>query len=228
MTRLATYNIHKFSGTDGKFDPERTIRVVRAMAADLVAIQEYVRVRDGSLPPTAAEFAEACGYRVIEQPMRRRNGKPQSNLLLSRPPLRNVTLVPVRLGGIEERGAICADADVGAGSIRVVATHLGLPPLARRRQLATILTQTEPGHDQPFALLGDLNILPYIDPTNGLLRGVFADESTVASFPSRWPLLALDRIAVRGVKITTATRPWRQGEAARASDHLPIVIDIDL
>jgi endonuclease/exonuclease/phosphatase family metal-dependent hydrolase len=228
MTRLATYNIHKFSGTDGRFDPERTIRVIRAINADLVAIQEYVPATDGQRAPSAGEFAAACDYQVIEQAMRRRNGKPQSNLLLSRVALRNVTLVPVRLPLIEERGAICADADVGGASLRVAATHLGLAPLARRRQLAAILKQCEPRHGLPFALLGDLNILPYLDPADGLLRRAFAEESKVASFPSRRPFLAFDRIAVRSVKVGTTARPWRQGEAAHASDHLPVVIDIDL
>ena len=47
------------------------------------------------------------------------------------------------------------------------------------------------------------------------------------SFPSRWPVLRLDRIYVRGVAsalpVPMARRPWD-----RLSDHAPLAADIEL
>jgi len=41
--RLASYNIHKALGTDGRRDPGRVLEVVNALGADVVALQEADR-----------------------------------------------------------------------------------------------------------------------------------------------------------------------------------------
>ena len=40
---VASYNVHKCVGTDGRFDPERTFRVIHEIDADVVALQEADR-----------------------------------------------------------------------------------------------------------------------------------------------------------------------------------------
>jgi hypothetical protein len=42
------------------------------------------------------------------------------------------------------------------------------------------------------------------------------------SFPSRWPLLALDRVWVRPRPSLLALKAHRSPLAAKASDHLPV------
>jgi len=37
---LATYNIHSCIGGDGRYDPERILRVIRELDADIIALQE--------------------------------------------------------------------------------------------------------------------------------------------------------------------------------------------
>jgi len=37
---VASYNVHKCVGTDGRFDPERIIEVIREMDPDVIALQE--------------------------------------------------------------------------------------------------------------------------------------------------------------------------------------------
>jgi endonuclease/exonuclease/phosphatase family metal-dependent hydrolase len=71
--------------------------------------------------------------------------------------LRDVRLVPLIFPHVDERGAICADAEIDGKTLRVAATHLGLPPFARKKQLQTILAHCDPGSARPFALIGDLN-----------------------------------------------------------------------
>ena len=36
---VASYNIHKYVGIDGKFDPERVTRVIKELKAEIVGLQ---------------------------------------------------------------------------------------------------------------------------------------------------------------------------------------------
>src|ERR1022692_4163476 len=40
--RIVTYNIHRCRGLDGRVRPERTAAVLRAIGADVIALQEVV------------------------------------------------------------------------------------------------------------------------------------------------------------------------------------------
>lgn len=37
---IASYNVHKCVGIDGRFDPARTSHVIREIGADVIALQE--------------------------------------------------------------------------------------------------------------------------------------------------------------------------------------------
>src|SRR5882757_2420547 len=39
-TTIASYNVHKCVGTDGRFDPQRVAAVVKEIDADIIALQE--------------------------------------------------------------------------------------------------------------------------------------------------------------------------------------------
>jgi endonuclease/exonuclease/phosphatase family metal-dependent hydrolase len=112
--------------------------------------------------------------------------------------------------------------------LRIATTHLGLPPLMRLRQLQQLLKACDPGAKMPFVLLGDLNVLPLLDPAGRMLHRVFGVGSREATYPSRFPLLALDRIAMRGANGADNVQVWRTNGATLASDHLPLVADLEL
>jgi endonuclease/exonuclease/phosphatase family metal-dependent hydrolase len=228
MTRLriATYNIHKCVGSDGAWNPGRIIAVIRAMEADCIAVQEFTVVAEHESAPSPQSFAADAGYEVIEQKTIRRNGKEQYNLLLTRRPLRNIRILSVKLPMLDERGAITADILLGARTLRLAATHLGLPPSARRRQLAAVLDACNTDH--ALALAGDLNILSRWEPAAFLLRRTFPKQECPRTFPARRPMLAMDRILVRPHDLVLSLRVWGDGEARTASDHLPVVADIEL
>ena len=54
---IASYNIHRCIGGDGRFDPARVRRVIEELDADVVALQEVETRADGGLdllePPPA-------------------------------------------------------------------------------------------------------------------------------------------------------------------------------
>ena len=239
--RLATYNIHKFVGADGKRNVTRILDVIRALDADIVGIQEFVV--DPAIPhapggfaahstngtqgvPGAEEFAAAAGYRVVQQKMRRANGQYQRNLLLTRAAPRLVRLIDLVCEGMEPRGAICAEMEEGGQRFRVVTTHLGLAPWARKRQFETMLRDGAWRDRLPLALLGDFNASIPFGPVDRRLRRAFPGHARPASFPARWPIVAPDRIVVDPASAVRSLRAYREAPANIASDHLPLVADI--
>lgn len=227
--RLATYNIHKFVGTDGRRDPARVLAVLRAIDADVVAIQEFqthaVRHTGG---PDADAFARQAGYAVLQQPVRRVAGDFQANLVLTRLPVRHQRFLDLRSGRSEPRGAICADLDAGPHGLRVVATHLGLVPGARGKQLRRILEECRAHEGHPFVLMGDLNAWIPWGPVDRRLRREFRGHLQPPSFPAARPVLPLDRIVMRPGRAIRRVVAHAAEPAPVASDHLPVVADIVL
>lgn len=230
--RLATYNIHKFVGADGKRNPARTLKVIEALDADVLAIQEFQADSDTRRPrgrPESAEvFAEAAGYHVVQQPVRRVVGNYQSNLLLSRLPVHHSALLDLHHRRAEPRGAICADIEADGHLLRIVGTHLGLTPAGRRAQLERILKECHPHEGQFFALMGDLNAWIPWGPVDRRLRREFRGHARPVSFPAMRPVLPLDRILVTPPKSVEKTFAFAEDLATTASDHLPVVCDVTL
>ncbi len=61
------------------------------------------------------------------------------------------------LDGLEPRGAVLAELETADGPLRVVATHLGLLPGDRTRQLRRIRAWLRHRPDMPTSILGDYN-----------------------------------------------------------------------
>ena len=226
--RLATYNIHKFVGSGGKRNEERILAIIYAMKADILALQEFVLQDQSGNMAMVEAFAAKLGYDFVAQPMLRSNGMVQFNLLLSRIPIRSKNLVTLPRDGKEPRGVIDAHFEIEGNRFRVAATHLGLTPGARMRQLALILDLRAGRDDEPFALLGDLNIMLPWEPARRCLRAAFSGQKQPASFPSRLPLLAVDSIYLSQVKTSQSVRTFTGSAARLASDHLPLVADVTL
>src|SRR3546814_15980973 len=102
----------------------------------------------------------------------------------------------IRRPGVEPRGALVVDMELGNGPLRIVSAHLRLLRRSRAQQAEAILTAVATRTERPTLLLGDLNewrlgarsSLLNFDPVFGPL------SVALPSFPSRFPLFALDRI----------------------------------
>ncbi len=226
--RLATYNIHKFVGSDGRRSEPRILEIIKALSADILALQEFVLEDQSENIAKVEEFAGTAGYDFIAQPMLRPNGMVQFNLLLSRVPLSSKSLVALPRDGKEPRGVIDASFESEGAKLRVAATHLGLTPQARMQQLKMILDLRSGEAEVPFALLGDLNIMFPWERARRHLHSAFSRQRQPASFPSRIPLLATDSIYFSDVADGHEVRAFSEGDARTASDHLPLFADVGI
>ena len=221
---IASYNVHKCVGVDGRFDPYRTKEVIREIAADVLALQEadtrfgerrglldldWLERETGLLPVPLGGRSKAHGW--------------HGNVILFREGLiRDVH--QVKLPGLEPRGALMTELDLKDGSsLRVIAAHLGLLHRSRHQQTRMIIDLLRSRDDQPTVLMGYLNEWRLGDRSSlNTLTSVFGLPPAVPSFPSRLPVLALDRIMANRPEILGPVAAHDTPLARLASDHLPI------
>ncbi len=223
--RVASYNLHKCVGTDGRFDPARSAAVIAELGADLVAVQEADRRfgrRTGLLDTAVLE--RETGLALLPASELPDGHGWHGNALLVRPGtvarLRRLTLP-----GAEPRGAVVAELDLPAGGrLRVVAAHLGLLRRCRARQAAAILRALAEGEAMPTLLLGDLNEWrPGARSSLRAFEPLFGPVTPgPASFPARLPVLALDRILGWPQGLVGGIAVHDSPLARVASDHLPL------
>jgi endonuclease/exonuclease/phosphatase family metal-dependent hydrolase len=225
--RIATYNIHRCIGRDGINDPQRIAGVLAAMDADLVALQE-VAFDPGSPGDVLQFLAEAAGARAIAGPTLLEPKGRYGNAILSRIAPREVQRADISVAGREPRGALQLVLETSGMTVSVLATHLGLSMEERRRQMARIVRLLEQSAADVTVLLGDFNEWRPWGFSLRPLKRRFGHPATRPTFPSRRPFLALDRIWVHPFHRLKSLRVFKGTQARAASDHLPLVADIEL
>lgn len=224
--KLASYNTHGGVGSDGRYRPERILAVLAELGADVIALQEVHHTPEHRR--LLESFRRERGYGLVLGPNWMHRDAEYGNALLSRPPVLAVRRLDLSEPRREPRGAIDALLGVDGRCLRVVATHLGLAPGERRRQVRRLLDILAPGGACPEVLMGDMNEwLAAGRPLRWLERG-FPPTRALPTFPARWPLLALDRIWVRPGRHLDGLAVHRTPLARLASDHLPITARLEL
>lgn len=231
ILRVASYNVHACVGRDGCCDADRVAAVIRELDADVVALQEVLSDDAADGPDQFAHLADALGLHAVEGPTLHRAGARYGNALLTRLPVLDVDRLDLSVTRRESRGAVAVDLGWNDLRVRVVATHLGLVRSERRRQVALLLDWLDdPTARQPAALqvlAGDINEwIPYAGTLRSL-DGRFGRAPTVRSFPAHRPLLRLDRIWVEPLHALRRLDAHRSPLARRASDHLPVLAELD-
>jgi len=213
--RIASYNVHGCVGTDGRRDAARIGAVIEETGCDTVGLQES----DYELDLIAAQ----TGMQAVPGLTLLRHDGHYGNALLTRRKVLAVRRLAFAWSSREPRNALDVDLEVGAHPVRVIVTHLGLWPAERRHQVKQILSLLKKTPiSEHVVVLGDINEwLPLGRPLRWL-NGLFGHSIVERSFPSRWPLLALDRAWVRPRHSLLALKAHRSPLAIIASDHLPV------
>jgi endonuclease/exonuclease/phosphatase family metal-dependent hydrolase len=223
--RIATYNVHGGVGLDRRYDPERIARVIAEMDADVVALQELQSRGGRDMLDTLRRETHAHSIAAIT--FRNAHGD-FGNGLLSRRPIASNERIDLSMHGREPRNAIDATVDCQGIPLRIIATHLGLKPSERREQSARLVAALKKQPDRATVLLGDIN--DWTLPRHALraLHAHFGESRAHATYPSVFPVLALDRIWVSAPSALVRTYRHQTRTARLASDHLPLVAELEL
>lgn len=229
--RIATYNVHRCRGLDGRTRPERIAAVLSEIDADIVALQEVVGAgpRGGG---HAEELGAALGMGWVMAPARLLRGHQFGNVVLSRFPIVQHLEHDLSWKTCEPRRLQRVDIRVNGGTLHVYNVHLGTAILERRHQagrLATIVSERQVA--EPKLVLGDFN-----EWMRGLATTLLSARLNSVdlrdflprrrTYPGVFPLLHLDHIYYAGcVEVVRIALP-RTRLALVASDHLPLVADV--
>jgi endonuclease/exonuclease/phosphatase family metal-dependent hydrolase len=226
--KVVTYNIHKCVGTDRKLDPYRVVAVLRELDADVIALQEADRrfgTRESCIP--VAQIESETPWKHVPLGVRATGIGWHGNAILVRKGTSIVEAHALNLPMLEPRGAVQADIAVAGRSVRVIAVHLDLSGLWRRRQVRWLLSHLEQRDAQfPTILLGDFNQWSNRGALSEFAFHHYRILQTPKSFHSSKPVAQLDRIIVShdirveasGVHVSMLSR--------KASDHLPVWADL--
>ena len=220
---VASYNIHKAVGTDGRLAPARILDVLDEIDADVALLQEAdtrFGVRTAVISPSALA---ARGWEAAALAPNHQAIGWHGNAVLVRRSARLTHAAPIHLPALEPRGAVLADVAVGHHALRLVGTHLDITGLWRARQTRAIVAAVAraPGNP-PELLMGDFNEWRNGGGALGELARHWRELALAPSYPARLPLGRLDRVfAHHALKVADAgvhaTRLARV-----ASDHLPV------
>ncbi|MFA8444223.1 endonuclease/exonuclease/phosphatase family protein [Yoonia sp.] len=219
--RIASYNIRKARGLDGRRDPGRVIDVINGLGADVIALQEADR-RLGDRPTALPKdlIARATDFELVPLATNDVSLGWHGNAMLVRRGVKVESFARIRLPGVEPRGAVAVKLADGP---TVIGVHLGLLRNSRRQQLAVLNARAEAATNA--VMIGDMNEWA---KTRGFepLEGRFALYSPGRSFHAARPIAALDRVALSHDLTLTNAGVDEGMRAKRASDHLPIWADV--
>jgi endonuclease/exonuclease/phosphatase family metal-dependent hydrolase len=235
--RVATYNIHKARGLDGRTRIERIARVLETIGADIVALQEVVSHEGFSIEDHQADYlAQRFGYSHVIGETRKHLGGVYGNVTLSRWAFEQAMHVDLSVWGKEERGVLRTDIRLGPHLVHVFNAHLGTGHRERRQQAPLLV-----GCDLlkamditgPRIVLGDFN-----EWTRGLVTQTLSGEfhrtdlrvhlPRLRSYPAGLPLLSLDHIYYDHHFRVESAHFHRSRLSLVASDHLPLVADLSI
>jgi endonuclease/exonuclease/phosphatase family metal-dependent hydrolase len=227
--RVASYNIHECVGGDGRRDPARIAAVLREIDADIIGLQEVdARPGEASESMQMQYLASTLGHHAVAGTTLLRAGGEYGNAILTRRPVLDVRRVDLTVYRREPRGALDVDLDIDGRTVRVLVTHLGLLPGDRRKQVRRLLDLLGDHPSDVVVLCGDINEWFAVGRPLRWLHARLGRTATVPTFPSAFPVFALDRIWVHPHGALAALTAHASPAARRASDHLPLLADIRL
>ena len=241
---ILTVNTHKgFTALNRRFILPELREAVRSVGADLVFLQEVHGTHEQH-PQRYSNWPSMPQYEFLADSIwpqfayGRNAVYPEGdhgNALLSKFPIIRHDNLDISLNGHENRGLLHCVMQVPGQEqeLHGICVHLGLREAHRVQQLNLLLQcleQIPPG--APVIVAGDFN--DWRQRADRVLAGsglreafVDAHGKPARSFPARWPLLRLDRIYLRNLRIhrpqVLAAHPW-----SHLSDHAPLSVEVEL
>jgi endonuclease/exonuclease/phosphatase family metal-dependent hydrolase len=222
--RIMTWNIHGTVGGNPRFDLVGAVDLIKRWDADIVALQEVDSRRSmacGSDP--FAVLQEGLGTHGIGAKSITTADGEYGQMLISRWPIATSEIHDLSYPEREPRRAVSAEIATPFGPMRIIATHLGLAIRERRSQARALLDITGRG-TMTTLVVGDFNDWFWPGSVRSALSRELPGYTRYRTFPSRLPLLRLDRIYCRPG--TALIRSYIDVAARACSDHLAVVADV--
>jgi endonuclease/exonuclease/phosphatase family metal-dependent hydrolase len=242
--RIATWNIHKGvrgMGLGRRLEIHDMVHAVEQFDADIVCLQEVRRVnrkeqnfftRWPDLPQ--ADYLAPEGYEAVYRTNAHTRHGEHGNALLSRWPVVAHQHEDMSDHRFEQRGLLHVTVHAHGREVHVIVVHLGLIGASRARQMQqlTQFIDREVPKKAVLVVAGDFN--SPVAPVKWAHAAMKIRAPTLtlpqlktATFPSRVPLVQLDHIFARHAS-TLATHVPRGKIWARMSDHLPLILDVEI
>ena len=224
--RIVSWNIRKAVGLDWRRQPERVLRVIKKLEPDIVLLQESDKRLQPRPPALPLDLVRLAGWTAIDADPDTPSIGHHGNAILLRPSLQLERLRALDLPGLEPRGAVLATVSRPGMSLTLGALHLGLRRRDRLLQMAQVL---DAAHEfgGPTVLGGDLNewratksLLPFGTYWTEIVPG--------PSFHASASRFNLDRFVINAAVNVGSHGVLSRQAAERASDHLPVWMDIEL
>lgn len=193
MIEIVSWNIQKGIGLDLRRDLPRTARVLEETEADVIGLQEVLRI-DGV--DQAGVLASVLGMKLAWGPARHVEGGTYGNALLVHGDILASGTHDLSVPRCEPRSCLEVLAGVKGRTMRVFVCHFGLGLRERALQSARLLEilRAAPG-DAPRVVLGDFNEW-HAGPVHRALHDEFpGTPERMPTHPSVLPVIALDRMA---------------------------------
>lgn len=237
--RIASYNTHKCRGIHGTISPDRVIRVIDELDADILCLQEIVDAQGGTGKyDQARQIAEAFpNLNVAFGETRPLHGGRYGNMLMTRFSIEEIRAHNITKSRREERGVLQCAIEVDNGRrVNVFNVHLGTGYIERRRQIEVLIggeILAQPDLRGPRIVIGDFNEWTR-GLTTKLLQQSFQSDRPIRNrrsartYPGLLPILSLDHCYYEAPLEMRSTKIWRSRKAMIASDHLPLIADFRL
>lgn len=242
--RVVTYNIHRAIGVDRRFKPERVVEIISHYDPHLALLQEV----DEGVPRSrelhlAKELAEALGFPHVAfgANVSLRKGR-YGNATLSRFPIDRERNIDLTVGNRKRRGAQHTTLEIPGGrrrTLEVFNTHLGLSAKEREQQVHMLMRSPEfknVNRRTACLLGGDFNdwrslVDPILKDSLGFRSATDRKSGiskSIRTYPSFAPRGGLDRLYYRGPLRELSSWACRLRVSRVASDHLPVIVELEL
>jgi endonuclease/exonuclease/phosphatase family metal-dependent hydrolase len=231
--RIATYNVHRCEGLDGRILPGRVASVLRKLNPDIIALQEVVGDGPGGRGQEK-EIGEMLGMPSVMAPARLLRGHHYGNALLSRFPIRNHAVCDLSQKDLEPRFCQSAEVLVNGHPVSIFNVHLGTSMGERARQARQLVPfLCDPSRNGPKILLGDFNEWIKGKATKTLGEQFQSMDITPflkwpRTYPGFFPVFHIDHVYYQGPVKVVRVECSRDWQTILASDHIPIVAELQI
>lgn len=217
--RLATFNVHHCRGLDGVVDIERTAATIDEIGADLIALQELDRnVRRSGKIDQPAELGRLTNMWVSFFPTAAVGGGDFGIAVAARRRCDVMFRLLPKTPFDRRHAAGIARVD----RLTVLATHVSRKPQARAIEMPKLWSICR-ALETPKVVAGDLNTARFFLGPMSFAAVTTAPACIQPTFPATAPSRQPDHILVSRDVDVFGCRTVVSG----ASDHLPLVVDID-